>query len=415
MVLFVSWWYLPKADFTMAGWMYLLSLQWPCAFAANVPPPIGLHLKRTVDSGLANIHISYNQPVHSEITVTYGHCQAQTPGEAHHLVGHSTSYDDDRLLWKVPEDAPTGGCISAWEGEGLIGRSVPVSICPSKKTARRRLKKRQDRFSIPMDNSSGIDAEGPWFDGVVLLQDKEISAINVKEAKSKEIAIVGAGMAGLMTWLALNESGMTNLSLIEASQRLGGRVYTAYFGDPSDRQYQEMGPMRFPLSFTSSETNETIQIQDHQIVFQFASEVNKRNHHDPNFTVNFIKWYQKSPNGLYYINGARKPNGQVPTVSEVKINASLLPPASTHPGDPKLDELRKDMGLIFHNDSFMSEMARNIYRAHKDFLDSGLGGLGGDDFSEFAFVHNLLGFDLQETFLRFGDSGSEGFWDSKLY
>lgn len=398
----------------MAGLKCLLSLQLSCAFAANVALPIGLHLKRTVDSGLANIHISYNQPVQSEITFTYGHCQAQIPGEAHHFVGHSTSCDDDRLLWKVPEYAPKGECISAWVGERLMGRSSPVPILPNKKTARRRLKKRQDRFSIPMDNSSGIDAEGPWFDGVVLLHDKEISAVNVKEAKSKEIAIVGAGMAGLMTWLALNESGMMNLSLIEASQRLGGRVYTAYFGDPSDRQYQEMGPMRIPLSFTSSETNETIQIQDHQVVFQFANEINSRNQYDPNVTVEFIKWYQKSPNGLYYVKGARKPNGQVPTVSEVKLDASLLPPVSTHPGDPKLDELRKDMGLIFHNDSFMNEMARNIYKAHKDFLDSGLGGLGGDDFSEFAFVHNLLGFDLHETFLRFGDSGSEGFWDSEL-
>ena len=43
---------------------------------------------------------------------------------------------------------------------------------------------------------------------------------------------------------------MTNLTIIEASQRLGGRVHTAYFGDPSERQYQEMGPMRFPLSVT---------------------------------------------------------------------------------------------------------------------------------------------------------------------
>ena len=41
------------------------------------------------------------------------------------------------------------------------------------------------RASIPMSNASGIDAQGPWFDGVEVLKEKEISAVNVKEAKAK--------------------------------------------------------------------------------------------------------------------------------------------------------------------------------------------------------------------------------------
>ncbi|KAJ9607303.1 hypothetical protein H2200_008376 [Cladophialophora chaetospira] len=396
----------------MAGRILSAALLLPCALAASASLPVSVHLKRTVDSGLANIHVVYDRPTHSEVAFTYGPCQARTPGEAHDLVARSKSCDHDRLLWKVPEDAPTDFCISAWEAQTLVGRSDPVAIRPSAKTARRRLRKRQDDFGIAMDNSSGIDAEGPWFDGVVLLKDKEISTVNVREAKSKEIAIVGAGMAGLMTWLALNESGLTNVSLIEAAQRLGGRVHTAYFGDPSDRQYQEMGPMRFPLSYTSSETNETVQINDHRIVFQLASEVNNLNKNNSNFTVNFIKWYQSSPNGLYYVNGARKPNGQVPTLSEVKANASLLGPASGEPDDPRLDELTTNIDALYNNGSFLEQMARNVYLAHKTFLDKGLNGLGGDDFSEFAYVHNVLGYSLNETFVGLGDSGSESFWDT---
>ena len=93
--------------------------------------------------------------------------------------------------------------------------------------------------SIKMDNSSGIDAEGPWFDGVAKLKNSNMSAVDTEAAKSKSIAIVGAGMAGLMTWLSLNMVGMKNISIIEASQRLGGRVHTTYFGDPSERQYQD--------------------------------------------------------------------------------------------------------------------------------------------------------------------------------
>ena len=91
-----------------------------------------------------------------------------------------------------------------------------------------------------MDNSSGIDAEGTWFDGVAALQDKQESTVNVPLAKSKEIAIVGAGMAGLMIWLNLNMVGMKNVTIVEAAQRLGGRVHTAYIGDAKDRQYQEV-------------------------------------------------------------------------------------------------------------------------------------------------------------------------------
>ncbi|OAL36815.1 hypothetical protein AYO20_03870 [Fonsecaea nubica] len=395
----------------MAGQLLLSVLILPCVLAVSLP--VKLHLKRAVDSSLANIHVSYDKPITTEVAFTYGPCKAKTPGEAHHLVARSNSCDHDRLLWKVPEEAPSGYCLSAWDArQNLLGRSAPVSIAPNAKTTRRRLKKRQADFSIQMDNSSGIDAEGPWFDGVVALKNKEISAVNVQEAKSKEIAIVGAGMAGLMTWLALNQSGMTNISLIEAAQRLGGRVHTAYFGDPSERQYQEMGPMRFPLSYTSSETNQTIQIQDHRIVFDLAAEVNRLNNNNTNFTVNFIKWYQSSPNGLYYINGARKPNGQVPTISEVRANASLLGTTSSQPDDPKLDALDEQLNIIYDNGSFIDQMARNIYMAHKTFLDQGLGGLGGDDFSEFAYAHNVLGYALNETFVELGGSGSESFWDN---
>jgi hypothetical protein len=175
-----------------------------------------------------------------------------------------------------------------------------------------------------------------------------------------------------------------------------------------------LNTVRFPLSYTSSETNETVQIQDHRIVFQLAAEVNNRNKNNTNFTVDFIKWYQNSPNGLYYFNGERKPNGQVPTLSEVKANASLLGPSSNQPADPKLNALNTDLDELMENGNFLEQMARNIYLAHKTFLDRGLNDLGGDDFSEFAYVHNVLGYQLNDTFVGLGEGGTESFWDSKF-
>ena len=116
-----------------------------------------------------------------------------------------------------------------------------------------------------MTEEMGIDALGPWFDGVELLQSKNLGIVDVEAAKAKEVAIVGAGAAGLMTYLVLHQAGMTNLSIIEASQRLGGRIHTAYLsGGPFDYSYQEMGPMRFPETVTYS--NKTYNISDHQLV-----------------------------------------------------------------------------------------------------------------------------------------------------
>lgn len=123
-----------------------------------------------------------------------------------------------------------------------------------------------------MNNETGIDTWGPWFDGVELLQSKNLSAVDVESAKSKEIAIVGAGMSGLMTYLVLHQAGMTNVSILEASQRLGGRVHTAYLsGGPFDYSYQEMGPMRFPETVEYS--NQTYNITDHQLVSNYILPV----------------------------------------------------------------------------------------------------------------------------------------------
>jgi len=236
---FHSWLWSKSAVFTMRTQMVLPAWLAPCILASGLPTK--LEIRRAVDSSLANIHISYSSPpTDCQIAFTYGSCDSRRPGDAHHVVSRVGDCNHDRLLWKIPELAPSGQCLSAWDSrQNLIGRSSAVDITPNRKTMQRRLRKRQADVSIAMDNSSHIDAEGPWFDGVVALQNKEISALDSQEAKAKEIAVVGAGMAGLMTWICLDEAGMTNISLIEAAQRLGGRVHTAYFGDPEDRQYQD--------------------------------------------------------------------------------------------------------------------------------------------------------------------------------
>ncbi len=220
-------------------------------------------------------------------------------------------------------------------------------------------------------SGSNIDTLGPWFNGVALLKDKEPSAVDVKEAKSKEIAIVGAGMSGLMSYLVLTQAGMKNVKIIEAGQRLGGRVHTEYLsGGPFSYSYQEMGPMRFPYTYKDATSGETINITDHQLVFQLAAEMNKLNHNDKNLSVDFIKWIQSSSNGLVYKNGFKLPTGLPPTVAQVRADPTLTGPVKVQSNSTKALSAAVD-GYLPGAD-FYAGLARNMFKAHKQFVGTWL-------------------------------------------
>jgi hypothetical protein len=197
--------------------------------------PLRLETRSALNSRLTNIHLEYLEPVEGLVSFTYGSCYSPGAHESHHVIGRSQHSSHDRLVWIIPDDVFSGGCISAWSASGaLLGRSEEQHF--KIKNRRRSL------TSIPMSNASGIDAEGPWFDGVELLKSANVSSVDVAAAKSKNIAIVGAGMSGLMTFLCLTQAGFTNVSIIEAGERLGGRIHTVYLtGGPFDYSYQEMG------------------------------------------------------------------------------------------------------------------------------------------------------------------------------
>lgn len=400
-----------------------LALSHAAASASISSHPIRLETRTQLTSRAANIHVSFDKSLVEDDTLsfTYGSCSGQSPVEAHHHIisrHHDTSRPTDRLVWIIPEDAFSGGCLSAWSSQGvLLGRSEPQQLGSQRSRKRgveevhRKRSLKRDDNSVQMTNATGIDAWGPWFDGVELLQSKNLFAVDVSAAKSKKIGIVGAGMSGLMTFLSLRQAGFENLEIIEAGERLGGRVHTEYLsGGPFDYSYQEMGPMRFPYQWTASSTNETYNITDHQLVFQLAAEMNELNGHDANWSVDFIPWYQSNGNGLYYHNGIKLDNGLPPTVDQVAANASLsvqtVYEASTQ-------ALQDKVGAVTSGDEFYAKMATNMFEAHREFIDNGLGldGMPGDQWSEFAYMVNYLHANLNDTDVIAGTAEGDSFWD----
>lgn len=221
--------------------------------SASVPTyPVRLETRTNLNSRAANIHVTFDKRVEGDVSFTYGSCLDQRQTDSHQVIArHTTSGISQRLVWVIPEDAVSGGCISAWDSTGaLVGRSEAQQLASQRSRKRdleefhkrSAMKKRDGNAgspAIPMDNTTGIDPWGPWFDGVALLESKNHSYVDVEEAKSKHIAIVGAGMSGLMTFLSLRQAGFQNLEIIEASERLGGRVHTTYLsGGPFDYSYQ---------------------------------------------------------------------------------------------------------------------------------------------------------------------------------
>lgn len=328
------------------------------ATAASQQLPVKLEVKVKASSRLSNIHISSAENVAGPLTVTFGRCDAISHENAYHTVAkvHSQLSGASRLVWVLPEDATPEGCLSAWGGNGVLrGRSERLTWAHIKK-----------RMAIPMTNASGIDVRGPWFEGVTLLKDKQPSLVDVAAAKPKSVAIVGAGMSGLMTYLVLSQAGLTNISIIESTNRLGGRIRTEYLsGGPFDYSYQEMGPMRFPATYVDPVTNQTVNISDHQMVFFLAEEMNRLNAGKGNLSVDFIPWIQWNQNGLVYMNGFKLDTGLPPTVAQIKADPSLGPSLAL---DTETQNLQTAVESFLPNASFALDMAKNMFKAHREWL-----------------------------------------------
>ena len=344
-----------------------------------------------------NVHVDFDDSFEGDVRVVYGACEMLEEHHKHHEVGStyvSREAQPDRFVWIVPEDAQHNGCLHAYSSSGLIGRSEPITVHQAKQ-------KREDISQI-------ADATGPWFDGVAYMKSKNNSAAVVSVAKSKKIAIVGGGIAGLMTSLLLDSVGVKDWHIHESSHRVGGRIRTKYLAQttPDQYQYQEMGPMRFPVSIKYADTNETLDIQDHKMVFQLADTLNAMNGQDPALAVKFIKWIQSSPNVPANSNGYRLPNGRIPSAAQLRANSSLRNPsyvASDHKAEETADEAIKK--FLDANPDRIRNASQNIYKAHKEAIE-----MGHFHWSEAAYLRYALNLTADMVDFMAG-SGNSPMWD----
>ncbi|KAG7100910.1 L-amino-acid oxidase like protein, partial [Verticillium longisporum] len=329
------------------------------AVATSIPSdlPLKLETRAEIKSRAANVHLRFERAVDGPIDFTYGSCSYSTRRDSHHTVAKVEAQHGQRLVWIIPEKAESNGCLSAWDRKGgLVGRSEPQVLHHHWK---RRIQKRGPE-SIKM-NGTGFDHVGAWFEGVKLLEQQQPGPVDVEKAKAKEIAI----------------AGLTNVTIIEGGKRLGGRVRTEYLsGGPFDYSYQDLGPMRIPDTYTDPSSNKTFNISDQHIVYQLAEELNKLNGHDATLSVNFIKWIQNDRNGLNYRNSVRMPSGLPPTINEIGLNSSLGPvPVEL---SDSAQGLQPDLAEYLPGPEFNDLIAKNIFKAHSEWIKNGLKGLGGD-------------------------------------
>lgn len=112
------------------------------SLVAAHPAALKLEVREPITSRVGNVHVTVDSSVQGAVRYTYGACDSSSPELAHHTVSVSELRGSHRLVWVVPKDAPSAGCVSSWTESGdLLGRSDSITLDHQwKRRAQRRCK-----------------------------------------------------------------------------------------------------------------------------------------------------------------------------------------------------------------------------------------------------------------------------------
>ncbi|KAI9245841.1 hypothetical protein BDA99DRAFT_576757 [Phascolomyces articulosus] len=273
-----------------------------------------------------------------------------------------------RFLWAVPSLETLDmdqGCFFAIREHShkIYAKSKSYSVSPSKKLPVKveQQGKSQEESDIYFDGVTyfkNMMAKKQHFSKKQPMDDfMEVDPVSAKN--EKKIGVIGAGASGLFSAYLLKQAGYKNIEIMEGSDRVGGRIKTAYF-DSTKTVYNELGAMRIPISW--SYQNQTIPIHQHNVIFQIARELNAINNEEDK--IEFIPFINTGENNLEYFNGFRLPDGRVPTKKEMSELANF---PYFRPGVP-IDISREAHDIIqpFSNDGIYKSLAENFYGTFKN-------------------------------------------------
>ena len=150
------------------------------------------------------------------------------------------------------------------------------------------------------------------------------------QSASLSVGIIGAGMAGLYSALLLQQHVPgVNLKLFEASDRVGGRVFTHKFSTES-HQYYDTGAMRIP------------DVESHKPVFMLVEHLNREIPEDPVSMKEYFNWHSQGNRVL--VNNTKKNDGYVMSAKYASKHCSELgfPPEANITNTDTADRLLQD-------------------------------------------------------------------------
>lgn len=145
----------------------------------------------------------------------------------------------------------------------------------------------QERYALLMEilKQGNRQVDFPYIIRALNPPESITNILSAGSCKDKTVAVLGGGLAGLSAAYELKKLGC-HITIYEAEERLGGRVYTYYF-DKERNHYGELGAMRIPVAHQCTwhyldlfNLETTPFVQENNQAFVYIRDIRVRNQMD---------------------------------------------------------------------------------------------------------------------------------------